>query len=229
MEIWKKWKKLLGDIIILHRRTINDNHMIYGSWDNKGSRQKFLSSWNILCPFTPLTHNPKNQTLKKMKKTPGDIIILHSKCTINDNHMMYGFWDMKHDRQNFWLFWTVFCTFTLPLTNQKIKILKNWKKKKKKKKCLEISSLHSSLPKIMIICYTVPEIWRLGYFLLFYLPNSPKNQNKKNKKNEKKDLEITFYICVPKIMIICYAVPKIWCMIDVITFYFGLFFALLTP
>ena len=34
-------------------------------------------------------NNPKNQNFEKMKKTPGDIIILHM-CTVNDNHMMYG-------------------------------------------------------------------------------------------------------------------------------------------
>ena len=40
---------------------------------------------------------------------------------------MYGSWDMKHDRQNFFFFiWAIFCPFT-PLTAQKIKI----KKKKK--------------------------------------------------------------------------------------------------
>ena len=64
-----------------------------------------------------------------MKKTTGDIIILHM-CTINDNHMMSDFWDMEHNRQNFLSFWTVFCPITL-LTTQKIKILKKWKKKKK--------------------------------------------------------------------------------------------------
>ena len=44
-------------------------------------------------PFAPLPpsppNNPKNQNFEKMKKTPGDIIILHMR-TINDNHMMYG-------------------------------------------------------------------------------------------------------------------------------------------
>ena len=60
--------------------------------------------------------------------------------------------------------------------NQNFEKLKK-KKQKKKTTCLEISSLYNSLPKIIIICYTVPEIWHLGYFLLFHLPNSPKNQN----------------------------------------------------
>ena len=34
-------------------------------------------------------NNLKNQNFEKMKRMPGDIIILHM-CTINDNHMMYG-------------------------------------------------------------------------------------------------------------------------------------------
>ena len=37
IKILKKWKKTNGDIIILHKRTINDNHMIHGSWDMKWS------------------------------------------------------------------------------------------------------------------------------------------------------------------------------------------------
>ena len=42
--------------------------------------------------------------------------------------------------------------------------------------------------------------------------------------------DITFYTSVPKIMIICYTVPKIWCVMDVnVIFHFGLFFALLPP
>ena len=63
-----------------------------------------------------------------MKKMSVDIIILHM-CTINENHMMYDSGDMQGDRQNFFLFWTIFCPFT-PLTTQKIK---NPKKQTKKK------------------------------------------------------------------------------------------------
>ena len=44
----------------------------------------------LLLPPLPLQpRNPENQNFEKMKKTPGDIIILH-KCTVNDNHMIYG-------------------------------------------------------------------------------------------------------------------------------------------
>ena len=35
-----------------------------------------------------------------MKKMPGDIVILHM-CTINDNHIMYGSWDMEPDGLDF--------------------------------------------------------------------------------------------------------------------------------
>ena len=39
-------------------------------------------------PFYP-TNNLQNQNVEKMKKTPGEIYMLHV-CTINDNPMMYG-------------------------------------------------------------------------------------------------------------------------------------------
>ena len=72
--------------------------------------------------------------------------------TINDNHRMYGSWDMEHDRHNFLSFWTIFCPFT-PLKAQKIKILKKWKK------YLQILSFYTSVPKIIIIWYIPPQIW----------------------------------------------------------------------
>ena len=57
------------------------------------------------------------------------------------------------------------------------------------KKDLEISSVYTDVPKIMIIVYTVPAIWRmtdvpiifLGYFLPFYPHNSAKKQNEISK------------------------------------------------
>ena len=84
-----------------------------------------------------------------MKKMPGDIIILHS-CTIHDNQMMYGSWDMERDGQNFLSFWTIFC----PLTTRKVKILKKWKTSG------DVIILHTCTKNHdhMIISYTVPEI-----------------------------------------------------------------------
>ena len=83
---FEKMKKNIEDIINLHMCTINDNHMMYGSWEMECDRQTFLSFWTFFCIFTP-PNNPKNQNFEKMKKTPWDIIILH-RCTVNDNHMM---------------------------------------------------------------------------------------------------------------------------------------------
>ena len=95
--------------------------MLYCSWDMAHDRCNYFSFWAIFCPFTPLI-----KTLKKWKKTPGDIIILHM-CTKNYDQMMYGSWDMVHDGCNYFSFWAIFCPFT-PLTAQKIKIKKKWKK-----------------------------------------------------------------------------------------------------
>ena len=67
----------------------------------------------------------------------------------------------------------------------------------------------------------------MGYFFPFYPPNIAKNENL---KIIKKPMEISScYTSVPKIMIMCYTVPVMWCMMDIIIFHFGLFFALSPP
>ena len=103
---FEKIKKPPEDIIISQMCTINDGHIMYGSWDMECNGHNFLSFWAIFCPFTPLWTR-KIKTFEKITKTPGDIITLH-KCTINDNHMMYGLWDMEHDGQTFLSFWDPF-------------------------------------------------------------------------------------------------------------------------
>ena len=75
----------------------------------------------MFCPFTPLT----NQNFEKIKKTPGDIIILHM-CAINYNHMMYGSRDIECDGQNFLSFWTIFAH--LPPKNPKNQNFEKMKK-----------------------------------------------------------------------------------------------------
>ena len=116
----KNFKKCL-EILSFYKYmcTINQDHMIYGSWNIMCDRQKFSSFY----PFSPLT--TWKIKILTLKKTPGDIIF-HI-CTINDNHMMYGPWDMEHNRHNFLSFWTIFCPFT-PLWTQKIKIFKKMEK-----------------------------------------------------------------------------------------------------
>ena len=81
---------------------INQNHMMYDSWDMDCDRQNFFSFWTTFCPFTPPPiNNPKNQNFEKMKKNPRDIIILH-KCIINDNHMIHGSWDINCNSPAVW-------------------------------------------------------------------------------------------------------------------------------
>ena len=82
-------------------------------------------------------------------------------------------------------FWAFFCTFT-PVTARK------WKFQNNEKKIPEISSFYTSAPKIMIICYTFPEIWHVTYavitfhfglFLYFYPPNSTISKKWKNTRS----------------------------------------------
>ena len=166
--------------------------MLYWSWDMVHDRCNYFSFWPIFCPFTSLTTQKIKIKKKKMKKTTGDISFYTSvpkimMCTKNHDHMQYCSWDMVCDRCNcYFSFWAIFCPFT-SLTAQKIKI---------KKKHLEIS-FYNSVPKIMIICYTVPETLCLMDVIIFYfgpffalLQNSPKNQNL---KKWKKHLEISSF------------------------------------
>ena len=141
----------------------------------------------------------------------------------------YDIWFLRYQVQQT-DFFAIFGNF-FPFT-QKMEISKKWKK------YLEITSFYKSAPKLMIIGYSVPEIWHMmdvivrNHFGLFFCPFTPLKPKKwKYQKIKKKYLEITsFYLSVPKIMIICYTVPEIWCVPDVIViFLFELFFILSPP
>ena len=104
----------------------------------------FLSFCNILCPFTPLTTR-KIKILKPWKKTL-------EICTINDNHMIYGSWDMKWNKQNFFVILGHFLPFYPPKCPKNQNFIKM-------EKYLEISSFYICLSKVMIRLCMVPEIW----------------------------------------------------------------------
>ena len=115
----KEWKKCLEiSSFYTYIRTINEDHIIYGSWNKRCDRQKFLSFWAIFCPFSP-PDNQENQNFKtEKKKTPGNVIILHI-CTINDNYMMmYGSWDMQCDKRNIFVILDCFFPFYLPMNQE---------------------------------------------------------------------------------------------------------------
>ena len=154
----------------------NLNDMLYSSWDIEQNILKLLILGHFL-PFYPL--KTVEIKISKNKKFAGDIIILHM-YTKNHNQVTYGSWNMERDGQNSLSFWTNFCCFT-PLSNQKNKIFKNWKK------ILEILSFYTFVPKVTIIWCMVLEIWSmiLDRFSLFYSPTTQKVKILKNFKKNK--------------------------------------------
>ena len=153
-------------------------------------------------PFYP-PNNPEHQNYEKLKKTPGDIIILHT-CTKNYDHMLYC-WNHLTDVIVIFHF-GLFSPF-YPFIAWKIKIYKKWKR------CQEISSFYNSVSKIMIICYTIPEISCVMDVIVFHAIFSSfiltdRKIKIQKKKIWKKQLDkSSFNICVPKIMIRCWKVP----------------------
>ena len=118
---------------VYHKR--KSYHMKYGSWDIRHNR--------VFCHFLPFdpTNNLKNLNFEKMKKTPGDIIILH-KHTINYNHDV---WFPRYEAWPTELFAVLghFSPF-YPTNNPKNQNFE------KMKKSLAISTFYTCVPKIMI-------------------------------------------------------------------------------
>ena len=156
----------------------------------------------FFCPFTPLI-GWKIKILRKIKK-PWRYHLTHVYHI--SLFLRYG----ARQTEFFWSFWAIFCL--TPLITQKIKILKKWK--------MEVS-FYTSVAKIVIICYTVPETWRLTdvnfifHFGLFFYPFTPLTTRKiKVSKKQKKHLEISFYMFSQKIMITWCMFHEIWCVTD---------------
>ena len=95
---FEKMKNPPGDIIILHKCTKNNDHILYCSWDMARDRCNlffFLGYFVTLIPPRSLTAQ-KIKIFQKMKKTSGDIIISHM-CTKNYDQIMYISWNMVYD------------------------------------------------------------------------------------------------------------------------------------
>ena len=124
----------------------------------------FFVIWGGYWSFAPLLTS-KIKIWKKFKKHQ-EILSFYT-CVplikiIHTLDMMYGSWDIKFNRQNYFVILGIFLPFFF----------------KNEKKPLEISSFYTSVPKIIIIRYTVPEIWCdtdvfiLGYAFFFYPPKN---------------------------------------------------------
>ena len=108
--------------------TTNGTHIMYGSWGTERDRQFFFLLLNHFLPFYS-TNNPENQNFEKMKKkTSGDIINLHLHTT-NEDHIMYGCWDLECYRDFFFFFFILghFLPF-FPPNNPENQIFEKMKK-----------------------------------------------------------------------------------------------------
>ena len=153
--------------------------------------------FDVFCPFTP-AKTQKIKILKKWKKTFRHV------------------WFLRYGAGH-----TIFCHirpfFALLPPNKPEN--QNFAKIKK---LLDISSFYTSVPKIMIICYTVLEIWHMtdvififDFGLFFALLPPMATQKSKFKRKLKKRPQISFfYTCVTKIMITWCTVLKIWSAMD---------------
>ena len=130
-------------------------YMVYDGWNCY-----FLFS-AIFCPFdSPNSPKKSFRTMEKTTTTTTPNWRYHHFPQVYQKSWSYAILFLRYmvcDRCNcYFSFWAIFCLFTA-LTAQKIKILKLKKKSKKQKP--------KKLPAdIMIICYTVPEIygaWRM--------------------------------------------------------------------
>ena len=121
LKLWKN--EMSGNIILLHMRTINEDHMIYGSWNIRCNRQNFCHFGPFL-PFHPPLTTWKIKILKTWKETKRyHFMHVHYKCQSYDvRFLRYGVQQIE-----FFAILDHFC----PLTSvwaQKIKILEKNKK-----------------------------------------------------------------------------------------------------
>ena len=146
--------------------------------------------------------------------------------------MIYGSWDMKHNRLNFLSFWTIFCPFT-SLKTWKIKILKKWKQQKKNAwRYYHFIYVYHKW-KSYDVWFLRYGAWQTIFFLIldhfvpFYPPNKPENQN--FEKREKTPGDIILHKCTKNHDDILYL--SLDMVLDKCKFYFSFwaFFCPFTP
>ena len=151
------------DIIILHKCTKNHDHMSYCSLDmvRRGCQFYFLF-WAIFSHFTSLTARKIKIKKKEKRKKWLEVSSFYNSapkimivCYIFSETWQVTDVIIFH-------FGPFFALLPPYLTAQKIEILT------KLKKTPEISSFYTGLSKIMITCYTVPEIWYVTDIIVIF-------------------------------------------------------------
>ena len=123
----------------------------------------YFSFWALHFSFTPLTAQKwKFQKNEKTNKL-GDTFILHKRAK-NHDHMLYCSLDLACDGCNCYFFGggSYYLPFYPPNSP------KNENFKQMKKKTLEISSFYTSVPRSMIIFFTVLKIWHVTDVIIFH-------------------------------------------------------------
>ena len=176
-------------------------------------------------PFYP-PNSRKNYNFKKTKKTPGEVIVLHT-CNKNHEKMMYGSWGMVCDWCNCFPPSAILCLLIL-LTAKKIKII--IKSKRKAWKYLHFRYVYQKLwsddgqflklASDRYNCYF--SFWAIFSRFTSLIAQKIIILGKPRKPLEKS----SFYIRVTKIMTRWCTVPKIWYLRDTIAISrFGLLFS----
>ena len=179
-----KHEKMPGDIILLPMCTINEDHVMYGSWDIKAQWTEFFVILGHFLPFDS-PNNPKNQNYEQLKKNNWRY---HFKIVYH-KWSSYDAWFLRYRVQQaeFLLLWTIFCSLP-PLTTQKIKI-DAWR-------CCHVTHVYHEWKSydVWFLRYRDMEIWSATEFFSFWAifcpfnPPPPQQQPRKSKfwKNEKK-------------------------------------------
>ena len=171
--------------IILHMCTKNHNHMMYGCWDTEWDRQNCLSFCVIFCPFSPL--NTWKIKILKLKKTPGDIVILYT--YLHHKWQSHDVWFLRYEpwHTEFFVILDCFLPFYHPDNP------KNQNFEKLKKTCGDIIVLYMcTINDNQMMYYCMYYTWDIEFnrqiffviffvildcFLPFYPPNNPKYEN----------------------------------------------------
>ena len=127
IRILKKWKKIAGDIIILHMCTKNQDHMSYSSWDTEWDIFFFLQQEsNRDCHFRPFFALLPHYWPRKLKfgKNVNNTWRYYPFTHLHHKSRSHDVWFQRYkvQRTEFLSFWATFCPLTL-LTTKKIKIL----------------------------------------------------------------------------------------------------------
>ena len=149
----------------------------------------------ILSHFLPFYHLPwcENQNFEKKKKEKEkkclEILSFYTyMCTINEDLIIYGSWNIRCNRQEFFSFWAIFA-LSAPWQPRKSKF-KNWKKH------LQVLSFYTFAPQWCM----VPETWSatdiiFSHSKLFFAFTPCGSRKSKFWKNEKTTQDIILQMC----------------------------------